>query len=78
MNKNMWKSGVEVMPRQPVGPPPVPLTSVLLPSLFKGASLSNSKEGVGPNITMTKDIRTPGGAAPPLHAQPTCVAFSLN
>lgn len=68
----MWKSYVEVIPRQPVGPPPVPLTPFLLPSVFKGASL------VGHNITITKDFRTPGGAEPPLHAQPTWVAFSLN
>lgn len=79
MNKNMWKSHAEVMLRQPVGPPAVPLTPFLLPSVLKGASLSNSvKEGVGPNITITEDIRTPGGADPPLHAQPTRVAFSLN
>lgn len=70
MNKNMWKSHVEVMLRQPVGPPPFPLTPFLLPSVFKGASLSSSvQEGVGRNISITKDIRWW------CRASPACTAY---
>lgn len=72
----MWKSHAEVMLRQPLGPPAALSHLFFFPLSLKEPLSPALEEGVGPNIT--RDIRTPGGAHPPLHAQPTCVAFSLN